>query len=156
MKTKGTVIETYGDKARVMTERSSACGNCEGCSSKGSCHTELLLSETGRTYELEVENTLKASVGDVVEVSSSGNLVLVFAVVIFLIPVIASVVGYLISDIYLDGSYPVLVSGASFLLVFLTGTFIINKVISNVSHNIISKIIKESGDNAAQTNAYKK
>lgn len=155
MKTKGTVIETKGNKAYVRAERTSACGNCEGCTSKGSCHTELMLSETQRTYELEVDNTANAAVGDIVEVNSSGNVVLVFAVIIFLLPIVAAVAGFIVSGVYFDGIYPILISIASFLTVFLAGSYLANKVVNSFSHNRISKIIKENGDFAAKTNAYK-
>ena len=155
MITKGIVIETKGDKAYVRAEKSSACGNCDGCASKGACHTELMLSDTQRTYELEVNNSAGASVGDVVEITSSGNFVLIFAVIIFLLPIAAAVAGYLVSGLYLEGLYPILISGVSFLVVFFAGSLIINKVVSLYSHNLISKIIKESGSITAQTNAYK-
>ena len=144
MITKATVISTDGDKAKVRAFRQSACDGCEGCSEKGKCHSEILLSETPKYYELQVKNTVGAKQGDMVEIKSSGNFVLVFAVIIFILPIAITVAAYLVSDIFCNGNIPVLVSVAAFCVSFVGGAAISNKLVPMYSHNVISKIIKEN------------
>lgn len=155
MKTTATVIKTEDGKAYVRAVRSSACEGCNGCDNSGKCHTEMLLSESPKAYELEVKNEIGAKPGDVVEVSSSGNGILFFAVIVFLLPIILAVVSYFIAAPHLETVYTVIVSGAVFIASFMIVSFISNKVIVLYSTNLISKIIKENSGGAVYTNAYK-
>lgn len=144
MITKATVISTDGDKARVRVFRQSACDGCEGCSEKGKCHSEIMLSETPKFYELEVKNTADAKTGDLVEIKSSGNFVLVFAVMIFILPIAVTVAAYFVSDMFLNGNMPLIVSAASFAASFAGSALVSNKLVPMYSQNVISKIIKEN------------
>ena len=155
MKTTATVIKTEDGKAYVKAFRSSACEGCKGCDNSGKCHTEMLLSEAPKSYELEVKNEIGAKPGDIVEVSSVGNGILIFAVVVFLLPIILAVISYFIAAQYLGPVYTIAVSGAVFIVSFMIVSFISNKVIVLYSTNLISKIIKENSGGAVYTNAYK-
>ena len=156
MITKATVIDTCGTKARVRIMRQSACEGCEGCSENGKCHSEIMLSESPKTYELEVENPVNAKTGDVVEVHSAGNFVLAFAFFVFLLPIFITVIAYIISVKYFQGVFPVIISGISLFVSFAVFAFVSNKIIPRFSHNEIRIIIKESSLNTADTNEYKK
>ena len=155
MITKATVLKTENNKALVRAIRKSACEGCEGCSEKGSCHAEILLSDAPKSYELEVDNYVGAEAGDVVEVQSQNNSVLLFAVIVFVLPVIASIAAYAVSSALLGEQYSVISSVVSFTAVFLICAFISNKLVSKYSQNKISKIIKENSGVAVCTNAYK-
>ena len=144
MITKATVISTHGDKAKVRVLRQSACDGCEGCSEKGKCHSEIMLSEAPKSYELELDNAAGAKAGDLVEIKSSGNFVLIFAALIFVLPIVFTIAAYMVSDIFFYGNIPVMISALTFVTVFTVSAIVTNKLIPKYSHNIISKIIKEN------------
>ncbi len=86
----GEIIETRGDKAVVRIFRSESC---EECSSKGSCP----LSVT-KKWEVEVENTLSAEVGERVELELGSGAYLASGFIVFILPIILMLVFYLIAN----------------------------------------------------------
>ena len=155
MITNATVVKTDGNTATVRALRKSACEGCEGCSDKGKCHAEILFSDSPKSYELDVCNEIGAKAGDVVEIQSSGNFVLVFALIVFILPVIAAILSYITAYKCIDGHFPLVISAVSFIAVFLVCAFLTNKLAPKYSQNQISKIIKENSEVAVYTNAYK-
>lgn len=145
MITNAVVIETNGKKALVRATRGSACEGCSGCSKKGECHTELLFSDSSRTYILEVDNEIGASSGDRCLVESKGNGVLLFAVLVFLVPIIATAVAYIVADMLIEGIWVYILSAAVFVGVFVGISVFSNKIIGKFTANKICKIIKENG-----------
>ncbi len=144
MITRATVIKTEGDMAYVRAFRKSACEGCDGCSDKGKCHAEIMLSETPKEYELKVVNKICAKTGDVVEIQTSGNFVLLFAFAIFVLPIIMAVASYFVSENLGFGFNSVVVSVVAFSVSFAVLAFCANKLISKFSTNSICKIIKEN------------
>lgn len=146
MVTRATVIKTVGDMAYVRAVRKSACEGCDGCTGKNACHTELMFSDNFREFDIKVVNKICAKPGDVVEIQTCGNYVLLFAFVIFVLPVIISVASYFLADSCGFNINPIAVSVVVFAISFSIFAFCANRLVSKFSTNSICKIIKENSD----------
>ena len=95
MKQKGTVISTEGAFAMVQVRRASACDGChrqaEGC---GVCS---LLSAGNRRHVVKVSNPVQAQAGDVVELEAAGSRILFYAFMLFVLPILLSLLAYGVS-----------------------------------------------------------
>jgi sigma-E factor negative regulatory protein RseC len=87
---RGVVEKIVHQKAVVKLQRSSGCDTCEA---RGSCH-----AEGERNMLVEVENELHAKEGDTVEVSMPTRSVAKMALVVYLGPVVALLVGAFAGD----------------------------------------------------------
>lgn len=77
------VVENKGNEARVEILRSSACGHCRACS----------VGTEGKPLFIWAKNPLKASVGQVVEVETQASTVLFAALIVYVIPLVAFIIG---------------------------------------------------------------
>ena len=87
MTASGFVVDTNGKRARVEIKRESMCSHChkeEGCASCSEIMT------------VWADNGVGAVKGDLVEVSSPTGRTLLFAFLVFLLPIIAAFSGYAI------------------------------------------------------------
>ena len=110
---KGTITALDGDKARVSVNPSAGCA---GCASKSHCATE-----SGGKRKVTVINGIGAEVGDRVEfVAKSGN-VLLSAALVWLFPIFAMIVGYVVGEIYIGGGWAI---ACSFGFLVLAGVMI--------------------------------
>ena len=89
----GTVIRTDNGKATVSVRRSAACKGCSAAGCMG-CN---------KTIEVSAENDAGASEGDKVEIESSSALILKYAVLVFLMPVVTAMIFYCIGYYFLFG-----------------------------------------------------
>ena len=94
MKTTGTVKSIEGKYAQVSVIRSSAC---DGCHSKGFC-----LSCSKKEMTVSVLNDIGAVPGDTVELYSPTGRVLGYAALVFVLPIVLAILGY-IGAYYLFG-----------------------------------------------------
>ncbi len=75
----GTVVKICGENAIVRIERKSACsGDCSSC---GLCENPV--------FEIEVSNSVKASVGDAVRLYMPTSKVYLTAFLVYMLPLIA-------------------------------------------------------------------
>lgn len=114
----GEIIETRGDKAIIRIHRSESC---EDCSSKGTCP----LSAT-KNWEVEVENTLSAAVGERVELELGSGAYLASGFIVFILPIILMVIFYLIANYIVKSSYSPLFSFVG-LLAGMMVAFLFNR-----------------------------
>ena len=84
IKEQGKIEEIHKQTAMVRIRRRSACAHCQ---SRGSC------SIAERDMVIEVPNDLQAGVGDEVEVSMPEGTLLRLSALIYMLPVIALLVG---------------------------------------------------------------
>lgn len=129
----GTVIATDGEEATVSVKRVSACGeNCANC--KGACET----TKTTAT----VKNTADARVGDIVKIESESADVLRAAVVLYIVPVVVTILiaafvyGFGFSELYVF-----IFSAAGFFASFIGIKFFEKKI---TPKSQITKIIKKA------------
>lgn len=109
MKNTGVITEIKGNKAKIKFIRESACGgNCESCSG---CSTKPI--------EIYIENTLNAKLYDKVEVETETGKILFSAFLLYIFPLIALVLSYLLSVRYLGEILSSFVGVLCFILSFL-------------------------------------
>jgi positive regulator of sigma E activity len=90
----GSVVSVNDDAAVVEMGMHGACKKC------GLCQT----SSGGKTVLLLARNAAGAAVGDAVEVEISPGRVLAAAFVVYLIPVVMTVIGFAVGSALSDGS----------------------------------------------------
>jgi sigma-E factor negative regulatory protein RseC len=81
----GVVEKLLQQKARIRIRRRSSCANCE---SRGLCHT---LND--REATLEVDNHLRAQVGDRVEISIPAQSLLKVSLLVYILPIVTLIFG---------------------------------------------------------------
>lgn len=145
MKTKATVIACDGKNAKVRVIRESACEGCHGCNASGSCGAEIVIAQMPNTYDLDVSNTVGAKKGDIVEIMPGTKLSLLFAFIVFILPIAAAVIAYCFTSESFSANISVLISVGMFIFSFLICAFIADKISKSADKSSICKIIKESG-----------
>ncbi len=95
------VIETDRDRAVVRVERKSACEGCHKASGGKDCAVCGLVGGN-RTLDARAINSVGAEVGDTVEIESASSRVLLYAALVFILPIVLAFAGYGIA--YLCGS----------------------------------------------------
>ncbi len=96
MRTEAAVIACNGDYATVETQRLSACEGCHKQDSEKGCSVCSLLGGEQR-LSAKAKNSIGAAVGDRVLIESNTSRMLWYAVLIFLLPIFAALVGYAIA-----------------------------------------------------------
>lgn len=147
MQTVARVLKVSGNMARVVCKRQSACDtSCKSCENKDSCAGQLLFTNDS-SVELDVYNTVGAKVGDTVELSSSTFKTLVISLVVFVFPVLFSVIGYVVCDKLTESIYlPALVLAAVFAVAFAATAFCMNEYAKKNIRIEIVKIVEESAE----------
>lgn len=84
----GIVIQTFDDKAKVKTIRSSVC---EGCASASFCHPEK-----GTEMIMEVVNNIHAKVGERVKIGLKPGVYLKASFLVYMVPIIVFIIGAII------------------------------------------------------------
>jgi sigma-E factor negative regulatory protein RseC len=121
----GTIVELRGKHmALVLCEKSSMC---EHCATSGACH----IGDDGRARTVEAVNAIGANVGDKVRVAVSTRTFLQSGFILYIVPLIAlvvgAVVGKLLGENFEGGLNPDLLS-AIFGVFFLVGSFLAIRV----------------------------
>jgi len=121
----GTVVELRGTHlAVVLCEKSSLCENCP---TSGACH----IGDDGRARTVEAHNPIGAAVGDRVRVAVSTRTFLQSGFVLYIVPLLAmvlgAVIGTLTGDRLTTGISPDLLS-AIFGVFFLVGCFLVIRI----------------------------
>ena len=116
------VVKSVGDGfAVVEISRKSACA---GCADENNCSAcRLALAETETTAR--AENSIGAKVGDRVRVEADSRRVLLYAAVVFLLPILLGAAGFLLGGLLFgEGVWQYVVSlvgfAAAFVLIKLT------------------------------------
>ena len=142
----GTVIEIDDNNiAVVSTQRSSACSSCHNCEASGACHAELIFGEQNSDVLHRVENTIGAKVGDSVEISVSTNKTLLISALVFILPLIVTVVLYFCLSAFISnmGILTALLV-ALYFLSFAVIAKIVNVYAKNNIKIVFVRILEES------------
>ena len=146
MNNTASVLSTDGKTAKVRVHRKSACEGCANCEGEAKCHAEILLTETPRTFETTVINDIGAKVGDRVELATDGKLLLPLAFLAFIMPIVLTVLAYLVISAFSLPEYAILVGTvAVFFISFLACAALANRISAKRVKISISKILEESG-----------
>ena len=119
MRTQGKVIRLNGEYATVLCHRTSACDGCHKLADGGECSVCSLMGH-GPAMETRACNDAGAVVGDRVVLESETSRMLGYAAIVFLLPVVALLGGYLLSDLWTNTElYRYLCGLAAFVLSFV-------------------------------------
>jgi sigma-E factor negative regulatory protein RseC len=110
----GCVVSVKDDAAVVAMPMSGACEKCGMC----------MMSGDGREVMLLAKNQAGAGDGDTVEIEISAGRVVASAFLIYMVPVVMTIVGFLIGNAFTRGAedsvLPIVMA-----IVFLVGSFIV-------------------------------
>lgn len=112
----GFVVSTEGNTAKLSVKKVSGCGtNCSSCS--GACEQKSEI--------VDINNTLGAKPGDFVEISTDANKLFKYMLLIYGVPLICMLIGFVVSfSISQNELYSLFVGILSLAL----GGFIINRI----------------------------
>lgn len=96
MKVKAIVINTDGKNAIVESTRLSACEGCHK-NENGGCSVCSLMGANKKTTS-RAKNTVKAEVGDTVEIETETKTVIFYAALVFIFPIIVALALYFVAD----------------------------------------------------------
>lgn len=94
MESIGRVIETSGEIATVEVRRASACEGCHKNAEGGCAVCGLLGGEKIRTMKTKVGNGIGAKIGDVVRIETPNEKTLLWAAIVFLLPLVLTAAGF--------------------------------------------------------------
>ena len=127
MQTRAVVVEVNGEYAVVETERTSACEGCHKATD-GSCSVCTLMS-SDRKLRTIATNPLGAKVGDRVTVESSTGRMLWYAVLIFVLPLLAALLGWVIGACFTQAPAWQFACAAFGFVVSFAGVWVYSKFI---------------------------
>jgi positive regulator of sigma E activity len=135
MNKKAYVKEITGEKAILSVKRECMCAGKENCNTK--CFT--MQSEV---IEVATDNTIGAKAGDFVEVEGNTSAILLYAAVIFILPVFTGLLLYFTARIFTeDIILPYIISGAGFILSIIFLYFFMNRIAKGRNDFKITKIL---------------
>lgn len=86
----GTVIETWGNMARVLVKRNLAC---DYCSSRSCC-----ASLRGDLKRVDISNVIGVREGQLVKIGISPKAVLKASFILYMVPILALIIGAMLGD----------------------------------------------------------
>ena len=135
---KAVVLKTFPDNsAELLVERRSACGgNCSGCED---------CSFRENAIHIIVENSVSAIPGQTVIVESKSRQIFRYAVLVYILPILLLVLGYIIPFLLGFTESVCILTGFLFLLAGTAGLILIQRKKKNnpVTYSI-NAIVEES------------
>ncbi len=139
MKRCGRVIALDGHLAKVSAESSS---ECRGCSAKSYCH-----GTEDRARTLTAVNRAGAQVGDMVAYDVDAGKVVLSAMLLWILPILALIAGYLVGD-YFGGVLVSVLTAFGFMAI----SYLILKIIDRAAaggtsfYPVITEILEQPPD----------
>lgn len=100
MRVKAKVIALDGAYATVLCDRQSACEGCHKMAENGGECAVCSLMGNGKSMQTKAYNAAGATVGDTVEIETASSRVLGYAAMVFILPILAVIFGYLLSGLW--------------------------------------------------------
>lgn len=146
MRTQGKVIRLDGKYATVLCRRTSACDGCHKLADGGDCSVCSLMGH-GKDVEARALNEVNACVGDTVALESATSRMLGYAALVFLLPVVALLGGYLLSAWWTSQApYRYLCGVVAFILTFVGIRIYSERVIKRRSEVHVVEVIRTQAD----------
>jgi len=132
MRERGVVISTRGLTAQVRFEKGSHCEGCNACQAFGD-----------GSAVLEVRNEVHAVPGDVVEVEIPPREVLTSSFIVFIVPALCLIVGYLVASRALGaGEGASVLAAFAGLLIGFAGVRLYDRILAN-RNNCTASIVQK-------------
>lgn len=145
MRTKATVVEVIDETvAVVMVERRSACDGCHKAEGDKGCSVCTLLGGKRQTLARAL-NSAEAAAGDTVALESRSARILLYAALVFILPVLVALACYLVGFYALSlDLWSIALAAGGFLLSF-GGVWLYSKLVISRRLDVeIVEIIKRS------------
>ncbi len=143
MRQRATVLKTEGNMALIRVSRATMCEGCEkngGCSH---CHITGLVAGDNH-MEARACNKIGASVGDTVEVESTGSTVLGYAALVFLLPILVCALFYFVSSaLFQSALVGALAALGGFVLTFVLIALVDRRAAKKTPAIVIVKVLTE-------------
>lgn len=138
MKKKAYVEKTDGNMAVLRIKRECACQNKYACSAQ--CFA--FQSSQEEIITVAVKNDIGAKDGDFVEVESKASAILLYAAVVFLLPLISGFTAYFIARNFLsDDITPYIISGVCFIISIFFLYYFLNRIVKGREDFVIARIL---------------
>ena len=142
------VISTDGKLAVVKSERSAMCDGCHKSSCGSSCAMGAIMG-TDKSVTVTALNKAGAEKGDTVELESSDRIILTYALVVFILPIVVCALLYAAGTSLFDGErIPVLLAVIGFMLTFVGIGFFEKLRRGKEPDVVIVRVIKKSESEA--------
>ena len=129
MITTAKVRSVDGAFATVEVARLSACEGCHK-SDAGGCSVCSLMGGSVKTTIARAKNSASASVGDLVRVESSSGRMLLYAALLFLLPLLFTGIGFAVSSALTENIVPRALSAACGFALALILALIYSKIVA--------------------------
>ena len=137
MTNKAYVKETAGGKAVLTVKRECACGGKDACNAK--CFT---LQGDIDIIEVTLENEIGAKPGDFVEIEGKTPAILIYAAIVFIMPVFTGLLLYFIARAFTENIIlPYIIAGTGFILSVVFLYYFLNNIVKGRNDFIITKIL---------------
>ena len=146
MRTEAVVIAVENNTATVKLNRKSACDGCHKSVEGKGCSVCSLMG-ADREFTSVAQNNVGAAVGDRVEVETASGRVLLYAALVFLLPILVALICFGIASAFVEPlQWRLLSALLGFLLSFL-GVWIYSERVRRGKHDIVIVAIVEKNDN---------
>ena len=132
---KAYVKEIIGDKVVLSVKRECACGGKDTCNVKCFALQDDII-------EVKINNGINAKPGDFVEIEGKTSAILMYAALVFIMPVFTGLLLYFITQAFTkDIILPYIICGAGFVLSVVFLYFFLNNIIKNRNDFKVTKIL---------------
>lgn len=113
------VLFTEGKLATVKSDRSSMCDGCHKSSCGNSCAMGAIMG-TDKTMTVTAFNEAGAEIGDIVEIETRDSKVLLYALIVFILPIAVCAAMYCVGTaLFEKGALSIAFAVAGFLLSYV-------------------------------------
>jgi sigma-E factor negative regulatory protein RseC len=143
---RGMVTSLNGDFAIVSLQRSNTC---HACSARNACGTSAIGKFLGQKHNsVTIQNSIGAQPGDQVSITIPEEGLLKSALLVYILPLLAMMVGAMVSDAWFDSEFASSLGGLSGLL---AGFMVVSRTARNLgdSPTIVAAIRAVRGEYAS-------
>lgn len=136
MRTRARVVSLEGEIAIVEIQRVSACEGCHKAEEGKGCSVCSLMGASDRKLQARATNGVGAKVGDEVWIESATSRMMLYAVLVFLLPLFMAIVGFGIAFAFTKDFTWHLVGGACGFVLSFVFVFVYSRVVGKTRCDI--------------------
>jgi positive regulator of sigma E activity len=146
MKTKAKVVSLMGEIAEVESARTSACEGCHKAQEENGCSVCSLMG-ANRMIRAKAKNTVGAQLGDDVWIESNTSRMLWYAALVFLLPILLTLIGFGIAALFTASLGLRVAGGAVGFVISFVAVIIYSKAVEKTRCDIeITGVIASASD----------
>lgn len=147
MRERATVIRTNENLAEIEVNKASMCERCE---KNGDCshHCEIsgLIGGT-KKMKTVAQNRIGAKAGDLVEIETESIMVLGYAALVFIMPILICALFYYVANLIAENNIYSLISAAAGFFISFAAIALVDRLKKGKTPDImIVKVIKRAGE----------